>query len=137
MCRLGRFCGFQLNYPASALDYRYFLRMSRGKSNKLSRDEGRAISKNLKNVAEDSTVPPKIPADIPKARLDSRNRITVPKNVLAGAGLKPGDFLHFEVVSAGAIRVSRYENPILQFAGIFSGLYEGFDLRKDRDSWDS
>ena len=95
------------------------------------------MSKKTNDSADGAKQPVGLPADVPKARLDSRGRITVPKNVLAGAGLKPGDFLHFEVVSAGAIRVSRYENPILQFAGIFSGLYEGFDLRKDRDSWDS
>ena len=94
------------------------------------------MRKKTNGSADGAKQPVGIPADIPQTRVDSRNRITVPKNVLAGAGLKPGDFLHFEVVSAGAIRVSRYENPILQFAGIFSGLYEGFDLRKDRDSWD-
>lgn len=68
-------------------------------------------------------------------RLGARNRITLPKKLLEASGLKAGDTLKFEVVDDSRIEITKFVNPILKFAGIATGLYEGFDLRKERDSW--
>lgn len=37
----------------------------------------------------------------------------------------------------GAVMLSKPENPMMQFAGMFTGLYEDFDLEEERQSWDS
>lgn len=70
-------------------------------------------------------------------RLSSKNQVTLPVEIIRKAGFKVGDTLNCTVNKDGKIELSAPENPMLQFAGMFTGLYEGFDLRADRDSWDA
>lgn len=69
-------------------------------------------------------------------RLSAKNQITIPVDVLRKAGFKVGDAINCTVDEDGKVLLSKPVNPMLQFAGIFSGMYEGFDLRADRDAWD-
>lgn len=69
-------------------------------------------------------------------RLSSKNQITIPVEILRKAGFRVGDTINCAVNEKGEIELSRPVNPMLQFAGIATGLYDGFDLRIDRDSWD-
>ena len=70
------------------------------------------------------------------SRLSAKNQITIPVEILRKAGFKVGDTINCAVNEKGEIELSRPVNPMLQFAGIATGLYDGFDLRVDRDSWD-
>lgn len=70
-------------------------------------------------------------------RLSSKNQVTLPVEIIRKAGFKVGDSINCTVNEQGKIELSIPANPMLQFAGMFSGLYEGFDLRADRDSWDA
>ncbi len=69
-------------------------------------------------------------------RLSAKNQITIPVEVMRKAGFKVGDTINCTVDEDGKILLAKPINPMLQFAGIFSGMYEGFDLRADRDAWD-
>lgn len=70
-------------------------------------------------------------------RLSSKNQVTLPVEIIRKAGFKVGDTINCTVNKDGKIELSPPENPMLQFAGMFTGLYEGFDLRADRDAWDA
>ena len=70
-------------------------------------------------------------------RLSSKNQVTLPVEIIRKAGFKVGDTINCRVTEDGKIELAPPENPMMQFAGMFTGLYEGFDLRVDRDSWDA
>ena len=71
------------------------------------------------------------------SRLSSKNQLTVPVDILRRVGLEAGDEVEFVVNDAGFIEVKPVieENPLLQLAGIGAGIYDDFDLAKDRESW--
>lgn len=71
-----------------------------------------------------------------RSRISSKNQITIPVEILRVQGLKQGDEVEFTVNDAGFIEV----HPLaatgpLAFAGAFTELFEGFDLEKERSSW--
>ena len=70
-------------------------------------------------------------------RLSAKNQITIPVDIMRKAGFKVGDTINCTVDDGGNVLLSKPENPMMQFAGMFTGLYEGFDLRRDRDAWDA
>lgn len=69
-------------------------------------------------------------------RLSSKNQITIPVEILRKAGFKVGDTINCTVDDEGKVLLTHPENPMLQFAGIATGVYDNFDLRAERDSWD-
>jgi len=71
------------------------------------------------------------------SKLSSKNQLTVPVDILRSIGLTTGDEVEFSVNDAGFIEVKPVveENPLLQLAGIGAGIYDDFDLAKDRESW--
>ena len=71
------------------------------------------------------------------SKLSSKNQLTVPVDILRSIGLTIGDEVEFSVNDAGFIEVKPVieENPLLQLAGIGAGIYDDFDLAKDRESW--
>jgi len=71
------------------------------------------------------------------SKLSSKNQLTVPVDILRSIGLTIGDEVEFTVNDAGFIEVKPVieENPLLQLAGIGAGIYDDFDLAKDRESW--
>ena len=71
------------------------------------------------------------------SRISSKNQLTVPVDILRKAGLSEGDDVRFMYLEDGSISVVKAanSNEIMQFAGALTGLYEGFDLNEERDSW--
>jgi len=71
------------------------------------------------------------------SKLSSKNQLTVPVDILRSIGLTIGDEVEFTVNDAGFIEIKPVieENPLLQLAGIGAGIYDDFDLAKDRESW--
>ena len=71
------------------------------------------------------------------SRSSSKNQLTVPVDILRKAGLSEGDDVRFMYLEDGSISVVKAanSNEIMQFAGALTGLYEGFDLNEERNSW--
>jgi AbrB family looped-hinge helix DNA binding protein len=71
------------------------------------------------------------------SRISSKNQLTVPVDILRKAGLSEGDDVRFTYLEDGSISVVKAanSNEIMQFAGALTGLYEGFDLNEERNSW--
>jgi hypothetical protein len=93
-----------------------------------------AVDKTLKNKA--ISVPTQRAGRTSTTRISVKNQITIPVDVLRKAGFKVGDTINCTVDENGQVLLSKPVNPMLQFAGMFTGLYEGFDLRSDRDAWE-
>ena len=105
-----------------------------------------ASKKPVKKAAADKAIK-KAPANKSKksaragrtstSKLSSKNQLTVPVDILRSIGLTTGDEVEFSVNDAGFIEVKPVveENPLLQLAGIGAGIYDDFDLAKDRESW--
>lgn len=70
-------------------------------------------------------------------RLSAKNQITLPVDILRKAGFTVGDTINCTINKEGRIELSPPENPMLELAGIATGLYAGYDLRADRDAWDA
>ncbi len=69
-------------------------------------------------------------------RLSAKNQITLPVEIIRKAGFRVGDTINCTVTKEGKIELSPPKNPILKLAGIATGVYDNFDLRAERDSWD-
>ena len=71
------------------------------------------------------------------SRISSKNQLTVPVDILRKAGLSEGDNVRFMYLEDGSISVVKAanSNEIMQFAGALTGLYDGFDLNEERNSW--
>ncbi len=71
------------------------------------------------------------------SRISSKNQLTVPVDILRKAGLAEGDDVRFKYLEDGSISVVKAanSNEIMQFAGALTGLYDGFDLNEERNSW--
>lgn len=93
------------------------------------------VTKTLKNKA--ISEPLQRAGRTTKTRLSAKNQITIPVEIMRKAGFKVGETINCTVSDDGKVILTRPENPMLQFAGIATGLYDGFDLRADRDSWDA
>lgn len=71
-----------------------------------------------------------------RSRISSKNQITIPVEIMRAQGLGQGDEVEFTLNDAGFIEV----HPLavtgpLAYAGSFTELFEGFDLEKERTSW--
>jgi bifunctional DNA-binding transcriptional regulator/antitoxin component of YhaV-PrlF toxin-antitoxin module len=84
-----------------------------------------------------STPPVKRRGRTSTSRISSKNQLTVPVDILRKAGLSEGDDVRFMYLEDGSISVVKAanSNEIMQFAGALTGLYEGFDLDEERNSW--
>ena len=71
------------------------------------------------------------------SRISSKNQLTVPVEILRKAGLSEGDNVRFMYLEDGSISVLKAanSNDIMRFAGALTGMYEGFDLNEERNSW--
>lgn len=72
------------------------------------------------------------------SRLSSKNQLTVPVDIVRAVGLEAGDEVEFAVNNAGFIEITKVgtNSRLLELAGTFSDIFEGFDLQAERDSWD-
>ena len=69
-------------------------------------------------------------------RLSSKNQVTLPVEIIRKAGFKVGDTINCTVTKDGKIELSPPENPIMSLIGAGKGIFDDFDLEKERaDAW--
>ena len=75
------------------------------------------------------------------SRISSKNQITIPVEVLREMSLKPGDRVEFHINKDNRLVVTPVDSEWLktldEILGSMSEIYEGFDLEKERQEWDS
>lgn len=69
-------------------------------------------------------------------RVSSKNQVTLPIDVLATAGVGPGDSLMVEAKSSGEIVLRREEDPLDRYYGSMTGAFPPNYLRDLRDEWE-
>lgn len=69
-------------------------------------------------------------------RVSSKNQVTLPIDVLATAGVHPGDSLMVEAKTTGEIILRREEDPVEKYIGVFDGMYPAGYLDGLRDEWE-
>jgi bifunctional DNA-binding transcriptional regulator/antitoxin component of YhaV-PrlF toxin-antitoxin module len=69
-------------------------------------------------------------------RVSAKHQVTLPVEALRGAGLRTGDALRAEVIGPGEVLLIRDADPVIQFAGALTGVFEPGDLDALRDEWD-
>ncbi len=71
-----------------------------------------------------------------RSTLSSKNRLTVPVEAMAAAGLKPGDRLVARADGPGRVVFEREADPVDEFAGVLTGVYGKDSVEKLRSEWD-
>ena len=75
------------------------------------------------------------------SRISSKNQITIPVEVLREMSLKPGDRVEFHINKDNRLVITPIDSEWLktldEILGSMSEIYEGFDLEKERQEWDS
>lgn len=71
-----------------------------------------------------------------KVKVTSQGQVSIPRDVMREAGIKPGDELQASVDEAGRIVMQRTLNWVEEFAGSAPGGLTQTDIRKMRDEWD-
>ena len=69
-------------------------------------------------------------------RVSAKHQVTLPVETLRGAGLRTGDVLRAEVRGPGEVLLILDADPVTQFAGALTGVFEPSDLDTLRDEWD-
>lgn len=68
-------------------------------------------------------------------RLDTRNRITIPRGALTEAGLHAGDRLEVRADGIGRLIAIRQPDAVDEVAGTLTGTYRPKHLGALRDEW--
>ena len=70
------------------------------------------------------------------SKISVKNQLTVPVDILRQVGIQAGDEVEFSVNGAGFIEVRpSEESGLLALASKYGYIFEGFDLAKERESW--
>jgi bifunctional DNA-binding transcriptional regulator/antitoxin component of YhaV-PrlF toxin-antitoxin module len=70
------------------------------------------------------------------SKLSIKNQLTVPVDILRQVGIQAGDEVEFSVNGAGFIEVRTVEeNHLMSLPEKYGYLFQGFDLAKERQSW--
>lgn len=62
--------------------------------------------------------------------------MTIPAQALTAADIRVGDWLQVEAHANGEIILSRGDDVVDRYAGIFTGLYPPGELDQLRDEWE-
>lgn len=94
-----------------------------------------------KRGSKKSTAPRPRRGRATSSRISSKNQITIPVEVLREMSLKPGDQVEFHINKENRLVVTPVDSEWLktldEVLGSMTEVYEGFDLIKERDEWDS
>lgn len=71
-----------------------------------------------------------------KVRITSQGQVSIPRQAMREAGLKPGDTLQANVDEHGNIVLSPVQDLVARFAGSVKGGMTQEDLQRMRDEWD-
>jgi AbrB family looped-hinge helix DNA binding protein len=69
-------------------------------------------------------------------KVSSKNQITLPVEVMRGAGLRPGDHVAIEALGEGEVRIASRGSRVRDHAGIATGVYRPDELDRLRHEWD-
>ena len=70
------------------------------------------------------------------SKLSIKNQLTVPVDILRQVGIQAGDEVEFLLNGAGFIEVRPIEeNSLMGLSEKYGHLFKGFDLAKERQSW--
>lgn len=67
--------------------------------------------------------------------ISSKHQVTIPVDAMQEAGLRAGDRLRARAEGAGKVVLERETEPLDEFLGTLTGMYEGFDLDALRAEW--
>ena len=67
--------------------------------------------------------------------ISSKHQVTIPVDAMQEAGFRPGDRLRARAVGTGKVVLEREAEPLDEFLGALTGVYESFDLDALRDEW--
>lgn len=70
------------------------------------------------------------------SRVSTKNQVTLPVEVMRGAGLQPGDEVAVEALGQGEIRIAVRGSRVRHNAGIAKGIYSRGELDRQRDEWE-
>jgi AbrB family looped-hinge helix DNA binding protein len=70
-------------------------------------------------------------------KVSSKNQITLPVEVMQGAGLRPGDDVAIEALGEGEVRIATRGSRVRHHAGIAEGIYRPDELERLRAEWHS
>ena len=94
-----------------------------------------------KRGSKKSTAPRPRRGRATSSRISSKNQITIPVEVLREMSLKPGDQVEFHINKENRLVVTPVDSEWLktldEVLGSMTEIYEGFDLIKEREEWDS
>ena len=94
-----------------------------------------------KRAAKKSTTPRPRRGRATTSRISSKNQITIPVEVLREMSLKPGDQVEFHINKDNRLVVTPIDTEWLktldEVLGSMTGMWDGFDIRKEREEWDS
>lgn len=69
-------------------------------------------------------------------RVSPKHQVTIPADVLAATGIGRGDELRVHADGPGRLVLTRVDDVVARYAGMFHGVYEPGYLDKLRDEWD-
>lgn len=69
-------------------------------------------------------------------RVSAKHQVTLPVEALRGAGIHTGDTLRAEVRGPGEVVLLREADPVIEFAGVLTGIFAPSELDTLRDEWD-
>jgi bifunctional DNA-binding transcriptional regulator/antitoxin component of YhaV-PrlF toxin-antitoxin module len=67
--------------------------------------------------------------------ISSKHQVTIPSEAMREAGLHAGDRLRARAEGRGKVVLEREPDPLEEFLGAATGVYDGFDLEALRDEW--
>lgn len=68
-------------------------------------------------------------------RVSPKHQVTLPTQTMADAGLRVGDRLRVEAAEPGRVLLVREADPIDEYAGKLTGIYQPQELDDLRDEW--
>ncbi len=69
-------------------------------------------------------------------RVSTKHQVTIPVDALTKAGLQTGDQVRVEVEPGGRVVLTKAEDVLQRYAGMFTGLFPPGYLDELRDEWE-